>query len=627
MEREALKNMGPDELRRLCADLRSRMVATVLETGGHLSASLGAVELTVALHRVFDTPRDLIVWDVGHQSYAHKLLTDRAERFETLRHYGGLSGFPDPDESEHDAFVGGHAGNAISAALGLAMARDCQGGTHDVVAVVGDGSLTAGMSYEALNHAGHYGSRLIILLNDNGMSISPTAGGLARRLHMMRTGPRYARLKRRTDRALFSLPLGRRLRWLLRRVKSGVKTMVTPVMLFEELGITYLGPVDGHDVLAVEHALERARTLSRPVVVHAITQKGRGYVPAEQDPVRYHGVASSLEGEDNGETYSAVFAGTIRGLLQHDSRIVVLTAAMLDGTGLAAVRPDFPGRVIDVGISEQHAVTLAGGLAAGGMRPVVAIYSTFLQRAFDQIVHDVCLSRLPVVFAVDRAGIVGGDGKTHQGLFDLAYLGLVPDMTVLAPRDGAQLAAMLRYAVTCDGPVAIRYPRARVPAAQFGTADDGFRAGAEVLRQGRDLLLVPVGSMVDVAMQVSQRLSAEGIGVEVVDPVVVRPLDTELLCARVAAHHTVVTIEEHVLSGGFGSRLAAALEDAGLNQVRLVRLGVDDRFVPHGPRDVLLRECGLEADAVVAVCRRQLYEVGDYFQGESCSSISQQQQN
>lgn len=610
MNRESLSTMGPERLAQLCAELRARMVSTVLETGGHLSASLGAVELVVALHRVFDTSRDRIVWDVGHQAYAHKLLTDRAGRFASLRRHGGLSGFPDPAESVHDAFVGGHAGNAVSAALGLAMARDRNGGSHDVVAVIGDGSLTAGMSYEALNHAGQSGVRLVILLNDNGMSISPTAGGFAARLHMMRTGPRYATLKRRTDTALFHLPLGRRLRWLLRRLKSGVKSMVTPVMLFEELGITYLGPIDGHDVSAVEQALERARALSRPVVVHAITQKGRGYAPAEQDPVRYHGVAPCVETEANCETYSAVFADAMRRLLAQDTGIVVVTAAMLDGTGLAAVAADFPGRVIDVGISEQHAVTLAGGLAAGGMRPVVAIYSTFLQRAFDQIVHDVCLPRLPVVFAVDRAGIVGEDGKTHQGLFDLAYLGLMPNMTVLAPRDGAQLAAMLRYAVSSAGPVAIRYPRARVSPGSCGSTAEAFVCAAEMLRSGSDLLLVPVGSMVEVAMEAAAMLAGQGIEAAVVDPVVVRPLDAVALCAEASRRGAAVTIEEHVLSGGFGSGLAAALEDAGMHHVRLVRLGVDDRFVSHGPRDRLLRECGLSAEAIVEGCIRLLSESG-----------------
>jgi len=602
-----LRLLDRDELGRLCADLRERMVSIVLESGGHLSASLGAVEVVVALHRVFDSARDRIVWDVGHQAYAHKLLTGRGEAFETLRQYGGLSGFPDPVESAHDAFVAGHAGNAVSAALGLALARDHAGQTHDVVAVVGDGSLTAGMSYEALNHAGQGDTRLIILLNDNGMSISPTAGALSRRLHMLRTGPTYTRIKRDTDRALFNLPLGSRVRWLLRRLKSGVKSMVTPVMLFEELGITYLGPLDGHDVLSIERALRRARTLARPVVVHVITQKGKGYAPAEVDPVRYHGVAPCVEREVNCETYSSVFASTMRDLLTDDPRVVVVTAAMLDGTGLAGIAQDFPGRVIDVGISEQHAVTLAGGLAAGGMRPVVAIYSTFLQRAVDQMLHDVCLPRLPVVFAVDRAGIVGEDGKTHQGIFDLSYLSLMPGMTVLAPRDGPTLSAMLRHALTCDSPVAVRYPRARVPEPMPGS--NGATAGCaalEMLRDGRDLLVIAVGSMTACALEAAGAVRESGIDIGVMDAGVVHPLDVGALCACVSAYTAVITVEEHVLSGGFGSAVAAALQDGGLHHVSVTRLGVPDCFIPHGPRDRLLEDVGIDVRSIRSACEAVL---------------------
>jgi len=606
-----LRELNRDELAQLCTELREQMVSTVLETGGHLSSSLGAVEIAVALHRVFDSASDRILWDVGHQAYAHKLLTGRAASFGTLRQYDGLSGFPDPSESEHDAFVAGHAGNAVSAALGLALARDRAGESHDVVAVVGDGSLTAGMTYEALNHAGQAGTRLVILLNDNGMSISPTAGAFARRLHMLRTGPTYARIKRDTDHALFNLPLGRRVRWLLRRLKSGVKSMVTPVMLFEELGVTYLGPVDGHDVLAIEGALRRARTLARPVVVHVITHKGKGYAPAEEDPVRYHGVAPCIEGEANCETYSAVFARTMRELLTVDPRIVVVTAAMLEGTGLAAVAGEFPGRVIDVGISEQHAVTLAGGLAAGGMRPVVAIYSTFLQRSFDQIVHDVCLPNLPVVFAVDRAGIVGEDGKTHQGIFDLAYLGLMPNMTVLAPRDGERLSAMLRYALTCDGPVALRYPRARIPDAPFTRYGVSARyPTAEVLRDGHDLLIVAVGSMVAPALEAAERLCESGIEAGVMDACLAHPIDRGALIAEASRYRAVVTVEEHVLSGGFGSAVASALSDAGIRDVRVLRIAVPDRFVPHGPRDRLLADFGLDAASLEGACIGLLRDIG-----------------
>ncbi len=410
-----LKLLDVGELKELCADLRAKLVQTVTETGGHLSSNLGAVELTVALHRVFDSSVDRIVWDVGHQSYAHKLLTGRAARFNTLRQYGGLSGFPEPAESVHDAFVAGHAGTSISAAMGMAMARDRAGDKYDVVAVVGDGGLTCGMAYEALNHVGHAGTRLIVVLNDNGMSISPTVGSLARRLHMLRTGPAYSRLKSRINDALRGLPKGRSLRWVLRRLKAGARAVVAPVTLFEQLGLTYLGPVDGHDIESLESSLRRARTLRRASVVHVVTRKGKGYGPAEADPVGYHGLAPKGERDGAGETFSDVFADALGSLLREDPRVSVITAAMLDGTGLKRVEVEFPGRVLDVGLSEEHAVTLAAGLAVGGMRPVVAIYSTFLQRGFDQMVHDVCLPGLPVVFALDRSGIVGGGWKDSPG--------------------------------------------------------------------------------------------------------------------------------------------------------------------------------------------------------------------
>lgn len=605
-----IRSLNGSEVKQLCEKLRSRIVDTVEQTGGHLSSSLGAVELTVALHRVFDSAQDRILWDVGHQAYAHKLLTGRDDVFDSLRQYGGISGFPDPEESEHDAFVAGHAGNALSAALGLALARDRAGQSHDVIAVVGDGSLTAGMSYEALNHAGQVASRLIIVLNDNGMSISPTAGSLARRLHMLRTGTRYSGLKRGADDALIRFPQGERLRWVLQRFKVGIKSMVMPVMLFEELGITYLGPVDGHDVGSLERLLQRARTLHSPVVVHVVTHKGKGYEPAERDPVRYHGVSPCIEREINCETYSAAFASSLRDLLQRDSRIVVVTAAMLDGTGLADLGREYPGRVVDVGISEQHAVTLAGGLAAGGLRPVVAIYSTFLQRAFDQIVHDVCLPNLPVVFAIDRAGIVGEDGKTHQGIFDIGYLGLMPNMTVLAPRDGLHLAAMLDWALRCDGPVALRYPRARIPEPVGYLCDaTDYRPSMELLRQGDDALIVALGSMVSPALEAAHALSSLGIELAVIDACIAHPLDTAAICAEAARYDLVITVEEHVRSGGFGSRVVTSLQDAGLHGIRVHRLGVADCFVTHGSREAVLAQLSLDAEGIRGACVHALNQV------------------
>lgn len=599
-----IQGLDAQELGELCSDIRRVLVDSVTETGGHLSSNLGVVELTVALHRVFDSSVDRIVWDVGHQSYVHKLLTGRASRFGSLRQYGGLSGFPDPEESIHDAFIAGHAGTGISAALGMAMARDRLGGSNDVVTVIGDGSLTTGMAYEALNHAGHQGTRLIILLNDNGMSISPTAGSLARRLHMFRTGSAYSRMKRDADGALSSLPLGKRLRWVLARLKSGFKSMVTPVMLFEELGVTYLGPVDGHDIASVERVLRRARTLRHPVVVHAITRKGKGYGPAERDPVAYHGLSPKRRDEGPGETFSDAFADSIRRLLSQDSRIVVITAAMLQGTGLSGVAAEFPGRVLDVGIAEQHAVTLAAGMAAGGLKPVVAIYSTFLQRAFDQIVHDVCLPSLPVVFAVDRSGVVGEDGKTHQGVFDLAYLGPMPNMKVLAPRDGQQLDIMMRIALDRSGPVAIRYPRALLPVVIEGAGVCNESAdGAEVLREGSDLLIVAIGSMVMPSLEAAERLSFEGIDAAVIDAKSASPPDRDVICAEARKVGIVLTVEEHVRTGGFGSAVLAVLNDEGLHAIHVQHLALPDEFLVHGDRRHLLALHRLDAAGIAAECR------------------------
>ncbi len=601
-----LKTLSPLELSLLCDEVRQALISTVTETGGHLSSNLGVVELTVALHRVFDSPRDRLLWDVGHQSYVHKLLTGRRERFGTLRSRGGLSGFPDPEESEHDAFVAGHAGNCVSAALGLALARDRRRETHHVVAVTGDGCLTSGVTYEALNHAGHAGTRLIVVLNDNGLSISPTAGSLSRRLHMLRTGPAYSRLKRSTDRQLSIIPKGASLRWLLRRLKLGAKAAVTPVMLLEELGLTYLGPVDGHDIPLLEQSLRRAATLRKPVVVHVITQKGRGYPPAEADPVTYHGLAPARSGSRTTcvETFSDVFAGTMRGLLAADPRVVVITAAMMDGTGLTEVAREFPGRVLDVGIAESHAVTLAGGLAVGGQRPVVAIYSTFLQRGFDQMLHDVCLPGLPVVFALDRAGLVGEDGRTHHGAFDLAYLGLMPGMTVLAPRDGARLSQMLHWAFERPGPIAIRYPRAEASIVEeVGvTSRKEFDGHAQLLRVGDDVLIVALGSMVGPSMAAADLLQADGIEAAVLDACVSRPLDTATLLSESSRRAAVVTVEEHVLSGGFGSAVVAVLHESGPSGLRVVRLGLPDRFVAHGSREGLLAEVGLDAAGIARAC-------------------------
>lgn len=590
-------------LSQLCSDIRAELVHTVSRTGGHLASNLGAVELTVALHRVFDSSTDRIVWDVGHQSYTHKLLTGRADRFDTLRQEGGLSGFPDPAESEHDAFVAGHAGTAVSVALGMAIARDRAKETHEVVAVVGDGCLTCGMTYEALNHMGHLGTRALIVLNDNGMSISPTVGNMSRRLNMLRTGRVYSRFKRRTDAALRGVPSGGRVRALLRRVKAGAKAFVNPVMLFEDLGLTYLGPVDGHDIHAIENALRRALSLNGPTVVHVMTRKGRGYEPAEADPTTYHGLPPQRTDEARTPTYSAVFADHLAQLMESDERVVVVTAAMLDGTGVAASLERFPGRVFDVGISEQHAVTFAAGMAAGGLRPVVAIYSTFLQRAFDQVVHDVCLPGLPVVFALDRAGIVGGDGKTHHGAFDIAYLGTIPGMRIVAPRDAEDLRSMLDLALAEDGPVAIRYPRACVPALSMPPLrPQTDRWAPALVREGADMLIIALGSMVAPSLEAAALLEADGLQAAVLDARCAHPLDADTLRLYAADFRHIVTVEEHAHSNGFGIRVKDLL--SGLYaDTRLVSLALPDEFITHGDRESLLAGLGLDSQGIASACR------------------------
>ena len=593
-----LRTLDAEAIATLCEELRARLVQTVPVTGGHLSSNLGAVELTVALHRVFHSPEDRIVWDVGHQSYCHKLLTGRVGRFDTLRQLGGLSGFPDPEESEHDAFVAGHAGNALSSAQGLAIARDRSGGSEDVVAVVGDGCLTAGMAYEALNHIGQARTRMVVVLNDNGMSISPTVGSLARRTHNLRTGRAYGALKQTTDSALKGVPKGGKLRWLLRRVKAGAKAVVTPMMLFEELGLTYLGPVDGHDVRAIEQALERARSLRRPVVVHVMTVKGKGLPAAEADPVAYHGLSPAHAVRAEGTTYSDVFSETIGEMLESDSRVVVVTAAMLEGTGLRELKRQYPKRLLDVGISEQHAVTLAAGMAVGGMRPVVAIYSTFLQRAFDQIVHDVCLPNLPVVFALDRAGIVGEDGKTHQGIFDIGYLGVMPNMTVLAPRDGEMLRRMLLDVAAVNGPVAIRYPRC---ASDLLDIPSGDITTPEVLREGADVTIVAVGTMVGPALEAATRAADQGIDVGVIDPKVAAPVKAREV-ASLSVSGRFLTVEDHVLSNGFGRSFAAELAGCGVSGAEVHVLALPTEFIPHGSRSELLSRYGLDPQGIAEAC-------------------------
>jgi 1-deoxy-D-xylulose-5-phosphate synthase len=598
-----VKRLSQDELGQLCSELRELLVTRVSENGGHLASNLGAVELSVALHRVFDSPRDKIIWDVGHQSYVHKLLTGRRERFPSLRQYQGLSGFPDRDESPHDAFTTGHGGTSISAALGMALTRDLTKGDHHVVAVIGDGCLTCGMTYEALNHAGHLGARLIVVLNDNGMSISPTVGALAKHLNVLRTTRGYIQAKKQTHRLLSPLPGGKRLQETLHRLKAGAKAVVMPTLIWEQLGFTYLGPVDGHNIAELETVLAQARHCYKPVIVHVLTTKGKGYKPAEDNPSHFHGLSPKGTGVGTTPTYSQIFARTVGRLLRDNPRVAVISAAMVEGNSLSPLIKEFPQRIYDVGISEQHAVTLAAGLATQGFIPIVAIYSTFLQRAFDQVLHDVCLCDLPIIFALDRSGIVGEDGKTHQGTFDLSYLGLMPNMIICAPKDANELQDLLYTAISTQHPIAIRYPRGQAAGVPLASELHQLRIGkAEIMKQGEDVVIIGIGSTVMPCLEAADHLALQGIDAMVINARFAKPLDTELILDTAKQAKKMVIVEENVLSGGFGAAVLELLERAAASDVKVKRLGIPDEFVTHGKQDLLRSLYHLDAPGIAKEC-------------------------
>ncbi len=599
-----LLGLSPEELKQLALEIREELVTVVSTNGGHLASNLGVVELTLALHRVFASPRDKIVWDVGHQAYTHKLLTGRRSRFSTLRQYDGLSGFTSREESEHDPFGAGHASTSISAALGMAVARDLSGDDYHVVAVIGDGAVTGGMALEALNHSGHLGSRLIVVLNDNGMSIAPTVGALAKLLARVRFDKRYRRAKEQGKRLLGVLPFGHRLWQAGKQVESGVKGLVMPTMLWEELGFTYLGPVDGHNLRELELALAQARDYRlKPILVHVVTTKGKGYLPAEGDAVYFHGIPAKSAGERVSPTYSEVFAQTVLRLVREDPRVVVITPAMPEGNCLSIVQAKFPQRVFDVGICEQHAVTFAAGLATQGYRPIVAIYSTFLQRAFDQIIHDVCLQDLPVTFAVDRSGIVGDDGKTHQGTFDLSYLTSVPNLVVSAPKDENEQQHLLYTAVNLGHPMAIRYPRGDGLGVKLDTELRKIEIGqGEVLRMGEDVAILAIGATVAPALEAAQVLASNGIDATVVNSRFAKPLDARLITELSRRIKRIVTVEENTLNGGFGSSVAALLQGLGSeNQVK--SLGLPDEFIEQGAQAILRAKHALDAQGIAREVR------------------------
>jgi 1-deoxy-D-xylulose-5-phosphate synthase len=613
-----IKNLSLNQLEKLAGEIRGLLVHTVSQTGGHLAPNLGVVELTIALHRVFNSPVDKIVWDVGHQAYVHKILTGRRGKFATLRQYQGVSGFPKRSESPHDVFGTGHSSTSISAALGLALARDLEGAKNSVIAVIGDGSLTGGQAYEALNHAGHVGTNLTVILNDNEMSISKNVGAMSEYLAKIRTDPAYSKVKKDVEYLLRRIPaIGPSVANTVERVKDSLKYLVVPGVIFEELGFTYIGPIDGHNLLSLTDVLQKAKNMTGPVIVHVITRKGKGYRPAEINADKFHGVGPfNIEtGEilKNGDkpSYTDIFGETLAAMGDVNPDIVAITAAMPDGTGLKKFAAKHPKRFFDVGIAEPHAVTLAAAMATAGKKPVVAIYSTFVQRAYDQTLHDVCLQKLPVVLAVDRAGIVGEDGATHQGVFDYSYLRHIPNISIMAPKDENELRHMLNTAVAADCPAVIRYPRGSGLGAATDEPLKQLEWGkAEELRAGKDLVILAIGAMVGPSLAAADILLAEGIKAGVVNARFAKPLDEQLIRQIARVTGVIVTVEDNVVTGGFGSAVLEYINSQNLNWVKLLRLGFADKFVEHGKRSELLAHAGLTADGIAASIKTYLHKFG-----------------
>ncbi len=607
---EDLKGLSIDELNELASEIRRYMIEVLSKNGGHVAPNLGAVELTLALHYVFNSPTDRLIWDVGHQAYVHKIITGRREAFKTIRQYGGISGFLKRDESPHDIFGAGHAGTALSAAMGVVIARDMKGEDWKVVAIVGDGALTAGMALEALNQIGQLKKDMIIILNDNKMSIDENVGALSNYFAKLVTSPVYDRFKEDVWELLGKLPskyLSLRAREVARKIKETLQHFAVPSILFEELGYRYVGPFDGHDIKLLIDNLNRVKNLKGPTIVHVITVKGKGYEPAEKNPEYFHGLGpfdpetgKPLPKKDTRPRYTKVFGQTLLQFARKDPKIVAITAAMPLGTGLNYIRDELPDQYIDVGIAEQHAVTLAGGLAVEGMKPFATIYSTFLQRAFDQIIHDIALQKLPVRFAIDRGGLVGEDGPTHHGVFDLSYLRMIPNMVVMAPRDGEQLRDMIRTAVEYDeGPIAFRYPRDKVPFEPDMSRDpQSVPIGkGEILKGNGDVLVLAIGAMVLPSLEAANSLEEKGINIKVVDARFVKPLDEELILDLASSAKAIITVEENALLGGFGSAVLELLASKGIMKPTL-NIGIPDKFIEHGPRAVLLEKVGLDASGI-----------------------------
>lgn len=598
-----IKNINSSDYQELAQEIREFLIEKISYTGGHLGSNLGAVELTMALHLFLNLPEDKLIWDVGHQSYTHKLLTGRRDGFETLRKFGGMSGFPKRKESDCDCFDTGHSSTSISAGLGLVKARDIQGKTNTVVSVIGDGSLTGGMAYEALNNAAKLETNFIIVLNDNNMSISENVGGVSKYLNNVRTANAYLDIKEGVYNTLKEIPKGEKVVEGIRKAKSSFKQLVVPGMFFEDMGVTYLGPVDGHNISAMLRVFQEARRTRNAVIVHVLTQKGKGFAPAERHPARFHG-AEPFDIQTGIPTkprttanYTDIFSTVMTKLGARDEKVVAITAAMPDGTGLKRFRNMYPERFFDVGIAEEHAVTFAAGLAVGGLRPVVAIYSSFLQRAYDQILHDVCIQNLPVVFAIDRAGLVGSDGETHQGIFDLSFLSSIPGMHIMAPKNKWELSDMMKYAVSFDGPVAIRYPRGEAYAGLKEYRAPIEMGKAELLYAEGEICLLALGSMVKTAEEVKAMLNEAGFKCSIINARFVKPIDERAVKWAAENHKLVVSMEENVASGGYGEKVRELMDNLGTG-AKLLQIAIPDEYVEHGNVDQLKHEIGIDAETI-----------------------------
>jgi 1-deoxy-D-xylulose-5-phosphate synthase len=611
-----VKKLNLEELGRLSDEIRREIISTVSKNGGHLASNLGVVELTLALHYIFEFPKDKIIWDVGHQSYAHKLLTGRKDRFHTLRQYGGLSGFPKRDESPYDAFDSGHSGTSISSALGMAEAKRKKGEGGKVIAVIGDGSMTAGVAFEGLNQVGQINQDLIVILNDNEMSISPNVGALSSYLNRLMTGQFVNRFRDEMKAFLETIPgIGKSVLRFAKQAEESLKGFLMPGLLFEELGLKYIGPIDGHRLDYLIETLQNIKKLRGPIFLHVLTKKGKGYQPAEMNPAHFHGVAPFIveTGETEGNqkknlpTFTEVFGETLCQLARENKRLIAVTAAMQSGTGLEQFSREFPDRFYDIGIAEQHAVTFAAGLALEGMKPIVAIYSTFLQRAYDQIHQDICLQNLPVVFALDRGGIVGEDGPTHHGLYDFSFLRHIPNLIIMAPKDEEEFQHMIKTAVECPTPVAFRYPRGKGVGVKMSSTLRSIEIGkGEVLKEGEDILILAIGSVVHPSIHAAQRLEHCGIHAAVINNRFLKPLDEELICHWAKRTGKILTVEENVLQGGFGSAVLELLQEKGFFSIQIKRLGIPDIFLEHGSQTLLRAKYGLDEEGIFKAVKKML---------------------